>query len=115
LVPSLPEPYTGAEPLSLVCWSKKNRLYLNNASAYRLRDEARQRWAEFEEGKARAPMGQLILMDIDLSYRFPSWPPAFRMTISVYERGEEETEVRTLEADAMRLFDVTGLEIVRPS
>jgi hypothetical protein len=115
LVPRLPEPYSGNAPLNLVCWSKKERLYLNSASAHHLRDEVRRRWAEFEEGKARAPQGQIVLMDIDLSYRFPSWPPAFRMTVSVYEEGEEKAESRTLEADAMRLFDLSGLEIVRPS
>jgi hypothetical protein len=114
LLPSLPEPYTGAAPLTFICWSKKGRLYLNNAGARHLRDEVRRRWDGVEEGKTKNPLGQqLILMDIDLTYKLPSWPPTFQMTVSTYEKGKEGAEVRSLEAGSMNLFDVTELEIIR--
>jgi hypothetical protein len=114
LLPGLPEPYTGAAPLGLVCWSKKGRLYLDDAGVRHLQDESRQRWDEYKERKAKAPLGQLRLMEIDLTYRFRSWLPTVQITVSIYEEGKKVAPSRTLEADAMGLFDVTDLEIVRP-
>jgi len=109
---SLPEPHSDAESLSVVYWSKKERSYLDYTTCARLRDEARRRWAGVETGEAGAPLGQSALMNVDLSYCFPSWPPRFRLAMSIYEQGESEAKVQTLEADEMRLFDVTGLGIV---
>lgn len=112
---SLPESHTSPMPLSLVCWSKKGRSYLDHAACRHLRDEARQRWDKFKEGEARAPLGQPVLMDIDLRYRFLSWPPTSRLTLSIYEEGEEDAKSRTIEANEMGLFDITGLGLVGPT
>lgn len=112
VLPSLPETHPGERPLTLVCWFKKGRIYIDYPSSRRLRDEAHQRWAGLEGGETMAPTGQVILMNVELKLRALPWPPRYRLVVSIYEQGKPEPMTHRLQADDIGLIDITGLDLV---
>lgn len=113
VLPSLPTTHPDDEPLNLVCWLKKGGTYLDYPSSRRLRDEAHQRWAGLEEGKTMTPIGQVVLMNVELKLRLLPWPPRYRLVVTLYERGKPAAKTHTLQADdTTGLIDITDLSLV---
>jgi hypothetical protein len=112
LRPAVPQPRVGDPRLGLVCWSKKDRIYLDQPGCLRLRNEVHERWTGLANGETLAPVGEVVLTEIDTKTAVLPWPPKFQMIIKTHKQGNPDIESYTLPVNSEGLFDLTELDIV---
>jgi hypothetical protein len=112
LRPAVPQPRVGHPRPGLVCWSKKDRIYLDQPGCLRLRNEVHERWTGLANGETLAPVGDVVLTEIDTKTTVLPWPPKFQMVIKTHKQGSPDIESRTLPVNSQGLFDLTDLGIV---
>jgi hypothetical protein len=110
---SLPEPHSGTEAVRLSCWSKKGKIYVDDAGCRRLRDLTRRRWAALEAEEAAEAQGDRVLMEVELTRRPFAWPLRQRLVLSIYKEGEPAAEAHAVQPDEKGLFDITGLQVLQ--
>ena len=112
LIPAFPEFPFKEGPLKIVCWSRKERSYLDQTECRRLRAELNKRWAALAAGEAVPPLQDLILTRVELKPRFLPWPPKLILIVETSKRGEQRSRPHTLQANDAGLFDITDLGLV---
>ncbi len=112
LRPAVPQPRVGDPNLGLVCWSKKKRIYLDQPGCLRLRNEVHERWTGLANGETLAPVGEVVLTEIDTKTTVLPWPPKFQMVIKTHKQGSPDIESHTLPVNSEGLFELTELDIV---
>jgi len=90
----------------LICWARKERLYVDWAGLHLLREEARRRWAALSGGKARLPVGAALV-----EVKIPWLGLRRTALVSTFEPGDDSPRVHELRLDS-GLADVTGLGLV---
>jgi hypothetical protein len=109
---ALPAEDSSASP-QVTCWTRKGNTYLDAPSCWRLRDEAEARWQRLSDDKARAPVGPVVLMAVEVS-RYVPWlreTRSLRLFISEPASGGEP-RLHEIDANDDYLFDVTELGLI---
>jgi hypothetical protein len=108
LRPALPE--GGPSSQGLTGWARGDSRFLAYEDAARLRDLVRARWDALAAGEARNPVGEMILLDIELEHWVRTARRPGRMQIKLLRPGAKKPEeTKSLTANGDRLFDVTDL------
>lgn len=106
MIPDIPE---GADAPRIVCWVRKDRLYLEQTEARRLCDVVDKSWANLANGDAIPPLGETVLTQCALKTTVLPWPPKFFMIVTIHRRGGPDSAVHELKVNERGLFDVTRL------
>lgn len=115
LAPALPSRRAGGDRVSISCWVRKDRVYLDAIACQQLRARARARWDRLAEEKGRPPSGSTVLTEVHVSNGLLFLLGVRGLRLSLFAPGADtEIRVHELEANDDRLFDVTGLGIVQP-
>jgi hypothetical protein len=99
--------------LTLSCWTKDGRCYLNDPGARHLRDAVAKRWRAHTAGKALFPVDSPLLTQVEIRRRVPRWRPnaCLVVTLRHFDKVGRKEELR-IEANDDGLFDVTDHGIV---
>jgi hypothetical protein len=103
-------PPLGAERLDLTGWVRGDVSLLGYQEAERLRDLVRSRWEALAAGEAAGPVGDSILLDIQLEHWVRNLRGSARMRFMLLRPRDKQQE-RTVEvaANADDLYDVSAL------
>jgi uncharacterized membrane protein YidH (DUF202 family) len=108
LGPALPT--VGGNALGLTGWARGGAKLLGHQDAERLRDLVRSRWEALAAGEAAGPIGNLILLDIELEHWARSLRGSARVRFKLLRpQGKEQEQTVEVAANADHLFDVSEL------
>jgi hypothetical protein len=93
----------------IVCWVRRDRLYLDQTEARRLCEAVSNSWTALVNGDAMPPLGETVLIRCALKTTVLPWPPKFFMSAAVHRRGTPDNAVHKLRVNERGLFDVTDL------
>ena len=104
---------TGRGGETVSCWTRRDRVYLDQPGCRQLRDRTRARWDRLAEDRGQPPNGATVLTRVYVS-RYLLVPVGKRSArLWTFRPGaDEEIRVYELEADEDGLFDVTELGLV---
>ncbi|HEX5712860.1 MAG TPA: hypothetical protein VFX85_06065 [Solirubrobacterales bacterium] len=106
-------PADGAEAPTVSCWVRKDRVYLDWISCRQLSAETRARWDALAEDRGRPPLGDAVLGRVAVTHYLVGLVRPFAVRFWIFRPGADDApQVRRLEANADRLFDVTELGLV---
>lgn len=109
LATMVPDIREGADIPRIVCWTRKDRLYLEQTEARQLCDVVDKRWADLAKGDAMPPLGETVLTRCALKTTVLPWPPKFFMTVTIHRRSGADNAIHELRVNERGLFDVTDL------
>jgi hypothetical protein len=99
--------------VSLSCWARKDRVYLDGIACAQLRDRVRDRWDRLAEDKGKPPNGPRVLARASVTHYMFALVGTRTARFWIFEPGiDEEVRVHELEANDDGLFDVTDLGLV---
>lgn len=108
--PGLPEEASGQGELTVVVWTKKDRIYLDQTESRRLQVAVNERWADLAAGQALPPLKEAILTKLDLKMKVLPWPPRFLLAVETSTGGQVEVP-EAVEVNSDGLFDITDMGI----
>jgi hypothetical protein len=110
---ALPSRRAGGDRISISCWTRKGRVYLDAIAWEQLRDRTRARWDRLAEDKGAPPSGSTVLIRIYVSHYMLALLGIRTVRLWTFQpSSDEEIRLRELKANSDRLFDVTDLGIV---
>jgi hypothetical protein len=113
LLPGLPTDESSAAVGRVICWSRKGRLFLDQAECRRVGTAVDERWERLAAGEAMPPLNNPMLTQLGFKFTIAPWPPRPRlMLIVTTARADGESEPTRIEAGPAGLFDVTELDLV---
>jgi hypothetical protein len=110
---AVPANIVSGEKMTIVCWARGEKLYLDQTECRRLGAETARRWADVAGGAALPPRGEPVLAQIGLKTAFWPWPPKLRMVLRTRDWRDPEDDVKRIPVGDAGLFDVTSLGVVR--
>jgi hypothetical protein len=110
LLPALPEP-DGAETITVACWLRRGRTYLDLDRCERLRALIQEKWDGMADAGVQ-PTGSRILTAVDVRYRIPFRRSSPEARISVVQVPSGRNDVRAAPMNEDGLIDVTDLGLL---
>jgi hypothetical protein len=110
---ALPRSSAQAEPVSLSCWTRKGKIYVDSVSCRQLAAETRARWDRLAQKQARPPVGDAVLTRVEVTPSVLVLGRTRSARFWIFEpKADEEVRTVKLEANDDGLFDMTKLEVV---
>ncbi len=100
--------------VTVSCWTRRDRVYLDHPACRQLRDLARARWNRLAEDRGRPPSGPAVLTRVHVSHSLLVLAGRRSARLWTFRPdADEEIRIHELEANDDGLFDVTELGIVQ--